>query len=126
MDLTKVIRPNILALAPYSCARDEFKTNGIPDVDYSITTRELAHLIKQCNINFTNLPAEDFDNPLGESTGASVIFGSTGGVIEAAVRTAYKQEYIGLFACDSAFPFLNFYVTFPTTFPTFPGNKKSP
>ncbi|MDR2083840.1 MAG: [FeFe] hydrogenase, group A [Bacteroidales bacterium] len=74
----------------YECGRDEFKENGDPDVNYSISTRELAHLIKQCNIDFNKLPDADFDNPLGESTGASVIFGTTGGVIEAAVRTAYE------------------------------------
>jgi len=74
----------------YECQRDEFKQNGIPDVDYSITTRELAQLIKQMNIDFLSLPDEEFDLPLGESTGASVIFGTTGGVIEAAVRTAYE------------------------------------
>ena len=74
----------------YECQRDEFKTNGNPDVDFSISTRELAALIKQANIDFVSLPDEDFDNPMGESTGASVIFGATGGVIEAAVRTAYE------------------------------------
>jgi NADP-reducing hydrogenase subunit HndD len=74
----------------YECGRDEFKTNGNPDVDYAITTRELAALIKLSNIDFKSLPNEDFDNPLGESTGAGVIFGTTGGVIEAAVRTAYE------------------------------------
>ncbi|MGD9978124.1 MAG: NADH-dependent [FeFe] hydrogenase, group A6 [Bacteroidales bacterium] len=76
----------------YECQRDEFKQNGNPDVDYSISTRELAHMIKQFNINFTDLPDEDFDRPLGESTGAGVIFGATGGVIEAAVRTAYEVQ----------------------------------
>lgn len=74
----------------YEAQRDEFKVNGNPDVDYSISTRELAHLIKEFNINFTDLPDMDFDRPLGESTGAAVIFGATGGVIEAAVRTAYE------------------------------------
>jgi NADP-reducing hydrogenase subunit HndD len=74
----------------YECSRDEFKVNGNPDVDYSISTRELAHLMKQMNIEWDSLPEEDFDHPLGESTGASVIFGTTGGVIEAAVRTAYE------------------------------------
>lgn len=74
----------------YECGRDEFKVNGNPDVDFSITTRELAALIKQANIDFTQLPDEEFDSPLGESTGAAVIFGTTGGVIEAAVRTAYE------------------------------------
>jgi len=74
----------------YECGRDEFKVNKNPDVDYAITTRELAALIKISNINFKSLPNEEFDNPLGESTGAAVIFGTTGGVIEAAVRTAYE------------------------------------
>ena len=74
----------------YECGRDEFKVNKNPDVDYAITTRELAALIKISNINFKTLPNEEFDNPLGESTGAAVIFGTTGGVIEAAVRTAYE------------------------------------
>ncbi len=74
----------------YECGRDEFKVNGNPDVDYAITTRELAALIKVANIEFEKLPNEEFDNPLGESTGAAVIFGTTGGVIEAAVRTAFE------------------------------------
>lgn len=74
----------------YECQRDEFKTNGDPDVNYSISTRELAKLIKMANIDFVNLQEADFDNPLGESTGAAPIFGVTGGVIEAAVRTAYE------------------------------------
>lgn len=74
----------------YECQRDEFSVDGNPDVDLSLSTRELAAFIKQANIDFHSLPEEDFDNPLGESTGASVIFGTTGGVIEAAVRTAYE------------------------------------
>lgn len=74
----------------YECQRDEFKVDGNPDVDYSISTRELAALIKSANINFDKLEEEEFDMPLGESTGAGVIFGVTGGVIEAAVRTAYE------------------------------------
>jgi len=74
----------------YECTREEFATDGNPDVDYSISTRELAHLIKQANIDFNRLPDEDFDKPMGESTGAAVIFGTTGGVIEAAARTAYE------------------------------------
>jgi NADP-reducing hydrogenase subunit HndD len=74
----------------YECTRDEFKENNNPDVDFSLSTRELAHLIKQSNIDFMSLAEGDFDQPLGESTGAGVIFGTTGGVIEAAVRTAYE------------------------------------
>jgi NADP-reducing hydrogenase subunit HndD len=74
----------------YECERPEFATDGNPDVDYSISTRELASLINYANIDFNALPDEDFDNPMGESSGASVIFGATGGVIEAAIRTAYE------------------------------------
>jgi len=74
----------------YECQRPEFSTDGVPDVDYSISTRELAAFIKQANIDLNNLEDDSFDAPLGESTGAAVIFGTTGGVIEAAVRTAYE------------------------------------
>ena len=74
----------------YECQREELGANGDPDVNYSITTRELARLIKICNIDFANLPEAKFDSPLGESTGAAVIFGATGGVMEAALRTAYE------------------------------------
>jgi len=74
----------------YECGRDEFKTNGNPDVDYSISTRELARLIKRANIDFARLPDSDFDSPMGESTGAGAIFGATGGVLEAALRTVYE------------------------------------
>ncbi len=76
----------------YESSRDEFAVEGNPDVDYALTTRELASLINLSNIDFKSLPEEDFDNPLGESTGAAVIFGTTGGVIEAAVRTAYEIQ----------------------------------
>jgi NADP-reducing hydrogenase subunit HndD len=74
----------------YECQRDEFKVEGNPDVDYSISTRELANLIKRANMDLNNMPEEEFDMPLGESSGAGVIFGASGGVIEAAVRTAYE------------------------------------
>jgi NADP-reducing hydrogenase subunit HndD len=74
----------------YECQREEFSVDGNPDVDYSISTRELAHLIKQANLDLSVLEEEEFDAPLGESSGASVIFGTTGGVIEAATRTAYE------------------------------------
>ncbi len=60
------------------------------DVDYVLTTRELARMFKETGIRFSKLPPEEFDNPLGESTGAAVIFGATGGVMEAALRTAYE------------------------------------
>uniref|UniRef100_UPI003FF02FA5 [Fe-Fe] hydrogenase large subunit C-terminal domain-containing protein n=1 Tax=Parabacteroides distasonis TaxID=823 RepID=UPI003FF02FA5 len=71
-------------------SRPEFSVEGNPDVDYSIYSRELARLIRYANIDFNELPDGEFDSPLGESTGASVIFGTTGGVIEAACRTAYE------------------------------------
>ena len=61
------------------------------DVDITITTRELARMIKRVGIQFTKLPDEQFDSPLGEATGAAVIFGATGGVMEAALRTAYES-----------------------------------
>ncbi len=68
--------------------RDDQAASGFADVDYSITTRELASMIKTAGINFDILPDEQFDNPLGEGTGAGVIFGATGGVMEAALRYA--------------------------------------
>ena len=74
----------------YECGRDEFKVNDDPDVNYSISTRELASLSNPAFIDFNSLPEEDFDQPLGESTGAGVIFGASGGVMEAALRTAYE------------------------------------
>jgi len=70
--------------------REELSHNGLQDVDYVLTTRELAQMIKEAGIDFVNLPDEEFDNPFGESTGAGVIFGATGGVTEAALRTIYE------------------------------------
>ncbi|MDR0938006.1 MAG: [FeFe] hydrogenase, group A [Mediterranea sp.] len=74
----------------YECARDEFRTDGMPDVDYSLSTRELARLIKRANIGFSLLRDSPFDNPMGASSGAGVIFGTTGGVMEAALRSVYE------------------------------------
>ena len=74
----------------FEAKREELAGTGYPDVDAVITTRELAHMIKQSGIDFRALPDEDFDDLLGESTGAGVIFGATGGVMEAALRTAYE------------------------------------
>ena len=70
----------------FEAQREEF--NG--DIDASLTTRELARMIKQAGIDFVNLPDEEFDQPFGEATGAGVIFGTTGGVMEAAIRTVYE------------------------------------
>ena len=74
----------------FEASRPEHSTSGGPDVDASLTTRELARMIKQAGINFAELPDEEFDQPFGEATGASVIFGTTGGVMEAAIRTVYE------------------------------------
>ena len=72
----------------YEINREDQSAEGIPDVDITITTRELARLIKKEGIMFNDLPDEQPDSPLGEGTGAAVIFGATGGVMEAALRTA--------------------------------------
>lgn len=74
----------------YEIVRPELEHNGQKNVDLVITTRELADMIIEAGLKFQELPDEDFDHPLGESTGASVIFGVTGGVIEAALRTTYE------------------------------------
>ena len=71
----------------YEILRDDENAAGVPDLDITITTRELARMIKKARIEFTKLPDEQFDSPLGEATGAGVIFGATGGVMEAALRT---------------------------------------
>ena len=73
----------------YEAKRDELNNEGMSDVDIVITTRELAAMIKEAGIDLVNLEHDDFDNPLGESTGAGTIFGASGGVIEATIRTAY-------------------------------------
>ncbi len=68
----------------------EMASSGYPDIDIVLTTRELARMIKQADIRFKHLPGEDPDHILGDYTGAGVIFGATGGVMEAALRTSYK------------------------------------
>ena len=87
----------IVSVSVMPCTAKKFEINrpdqgaaGVPDVDIAITTRELARMIKKLGIRFNDLPNEDFDDPLGESTGAGVIFGATGGVMEAALRTAVE------------------------------------
>ena len=74
----------------FEIGRDDQAANGMPDVDIAITTRELARMIKRAGIRFTELPDEQFDLPLGLGSGAAVIFGATGGVMEAALRTAVE------------------------------------
>lgn len=71
----------------YECMREELSVNGLRDVDAVITTRELAKMIKEARIDFASLEDQKFDKVMGESTGAAVIFGTTGGVMEAALRT---------------------------------------
>ena len=74
----------------YECAVDAVNSDpGVRDVDASLTTREFISLLKMANVDVTALPKEDFDSPLGIGTGAGIIFGTTGGVMEAAIRTAY-------------------------------------
>ena len=74
----------------FEAQRPEHSTSGGQDIDASLTTRELARMIKQAGINFAELPDEEFDQPFGMATGAGVIFGTTGGVMEAAIRTVYE------------------------------------
>ena len=88
---------DIVSVSVMPCTAKKFEINrddqdaaGVPDLDISITTRELARMIKRARIDFVNLPDEQFDSPLGESTGAAVIFGATGGVMEAALRTVVE------------------------------------
>ena len=71
----------------FEIARPEFGRDGYRDVDANLTTRELARMIRQAGLDFVHLPEEEFDDMLGESSGAGVIFGVTGGVMEAALRT---------------------------------------
>jgi iron only hydrogenase large subunit-like protein len=73
----------------YEAARPEMCSSGYRDVDVVLTTRELARMIKQAGIDFANLPDDDYDAPMGQYTGAATIFGATGGVMEAALRTVY-------------------------------------
>lgn len=74
----------------YEADRPEMRDSGQKDVDYVLTTRELGVMIMQAGIEFADLPEEKYDSIMGKSSGAGVIFGSTGGVMEAALRTAYE------------------------------------
>ncbi len=93
IDPEKIVSVSVMPCTAkkFEIARDDQSAAGTPDVDISITTRELARLIKGAGINFTILPDEEFDSPLGEGSGAAVIFGATGGVMEAALRTAVEK-----------------------------------
>ena len=71
--------------------REEMKNEELDNVDAVLTTRELARMIKQAHIDLSLLEDSEFDSPMGEATGAGAIFGTTGGVMEAALRTAYEK-----------------------------------
>ena len=71
----------------FECNRPEMADSGYQDVDYGLTTRELAKMIKEAGINLPEMPKTHFDNPFGDASGAGLIFGATGGVMEAAIRT---------------------------------------
>lgn len=88
---------NIVSVSVMPCTAKKFEIgrenqgrDGMPDMDYSMTTRELARMIKRAGIRFEDLPEEEFDHPMDSGTGAAVIFGATGGVMEAALRTAVE------------------------------------
>lgn len=74
----------------FECQRDEMCSSGCQDVDFSLTTREAARMLKEKGIDLKEMPEEDFDEPLGISTGAAAVFGATGGVMEAALRSVYE------------------------------------
>lgn len=92
LDPNKIVSVSIMPCTAkkYEANRPEMHDSGYRDVDYVLTTRELAIMIKQAGIDFLKLEDEHFDRLMGESTGAGVIFGATGGVMEAALRTAYE------------------------------------
>ncbi len=93
IDPKKIVSVSVMPCTAkkFEIGRDDQDAAGVADVDYSITTRELARMIKGAGINFNILPEEAFDSPLGEGSGAAVIFGATGGVMEAALRTAVEK-----------------------------------
>ena len=74
----------------FECNRPEMDSSGFKDVDYGLTTRELAQMIKEAGIHLPDMPKSDFDDPFGDATGSGVIFGATGGVMEAALRTVIE------------------------------------
>ena len=92
IDPKKIVSVSVMPCTAkkFEKTRPDQSAAGLPDVDIAITTRELARMIDQVGIDFVNLPDGEFDSPLGESTGAGVIFGATGGVMEAALRTAVE------------------------------------
>lgn len=92
IDPSKIVSVSIMPCVAkkFEADRPEMRSSGYKDVDFVLTTRELAVMIKQAGIDFRNLEEERYDSIMGDSTGAAVIFGTTGGVMEAALRTAYE------------------------------------
>jgi NADP-reducing hydrogenase subunit HndD len=92
IDPAKIVSVSVMPCTAkkYEADRPEMRASGYKDIDYVLTTRELAVMIKQAGIDFRNLEASNYDSLMGDSTGAAVIFGATGGVMEAALRTAYE------------------------------------
>jgi iron-only hydrogenase group A len=92
LDPSKIVSVSIMPCTAkkFEAERPEMRSSGYKDVDYVLTTRELAVMIKQAGIDFRNLEPAHYDSIMGDSTGAAVIFGATGGVMEAALRTAYE------------------------------------
>jgi NADP-reducing hydrogenase subunit HndD len=92
IDPSKVVSVSIMPCTAkkFEADRPEMRASGFKDVDYVLTTRELAVMIKQAGLDFRNLEEAKYDSIMGNSTGAAVIFGATGGVMEAALRTAYE------------------------------------
>ena len=93
IDPAKIVSVSVMPCTAkkFEVGRDDQSASGYADVDISITTRELARMIKSAGISFNSLPDEAYDSPLGEGSGAAVIFGATGGVMEAALRTAVEK-----------------------------------
>lgn len=96
-DTAGIPRENVFVVSIMPCTakkfeaqRPEMRSSGYQDIDVVLTTRELGRMLREAGIDFANLPEEEFDPPLGMSTGAGVIFGATGGVMEAALRTVYE------------------------------------
>ncbi len=92
MDPAKIVSVSIMPCTAkkFESSRPEMKSSGFQDVDYVLTTRELGRMIREAGIDFPNLPDEEVDSLLGEYTGAGTIFGATGGVMEAGLRTVYE------------------------------------
>ena len=92
IDPSKIVTVALMPCAAkkFECNRPEMTASGFKDVDYGLTTREMATMIKEAGIDLKDMPEEDFDHPLGLGSGAGLIFGATGGVMEAAIRTVYE------------------------------------